>query len=95
MAVPKQRHTKSRRNRRRSHLALKGKSFSVCQKCGEVVLPHHICVNCGFYKGKEIINVLAKLKKKERKNKVRELADKEHEQKAKKPLNPEELSQKS
>ncbi|MFH2013401.1 MAG: 50S ribosomal protein L32, partial [Patescibacteria group bacterium] len=38
MAVPKKRHTKSRRNRRRSHLALKKKNLSSCPKCGEPIL---------------------------------------------------------
>jgi large subunit ribosomal protein L32 len=95
MAVPKKRHTKSQRNRRRSHLALKGKSFLVCQKCGESVLPHHTCMNCGFYKGREVVNVLAKLEKKERKKKAKELAEQEHEQRTKKPLSAEELSKKS
>jgi len=67
MAVPKQRHTKSRRNRRRSHHALKKQGFSVCPKCGEPILPHNLCSNCGVYSGKEVIDVMAKLDKKERK----------------------------
>jgi len=70
MAVPKQRHTKSRRNRRRSHHALKKQGFSVCPKCGEPILPHNLCSNCGVYSGKEVIDVMAKLdKKKEKKAK--------------------------
>jgi len=97
MAVPKQRHTKSRRNRRRSHLALDKKKLSTCPKCGEPILSHHYCVNCGFYKDQEVVDVLAKLKKKERKQKEKELAAQEKEQEAeqpsKKPLSLEELSQ--
>ena len=97
MAVPKQRHTKSRRNRRRSHLALKEKELSSCPKCGEPILSHRYCANCGFYKDKEVVDVLARLEKKEKKQKEKELAAQEkesrEEQKAK-PLNLEELSQK-
>lgn len=97
MPVPKQRHTKSRRNRRRSHLALKKKNLSSCPKCGEPVLSHHYCPNCGFYKGREVVDVLAKLEKKERKKKEKELRKKEgeveKEEKPKKPLSLEELSQ--
>jgi len=97
MPVPKQRHTKSRRNRRRSHLSLKKKVFSLCPKCKEPVLPHHFCPFCGTYKGREVIDVLTKLTKKERKKKEKELAQKEEEKtekEAKKPLSLEELSKK-
>ena len=98
MAVPKQRHTKSKRNRRRSHLALKKKKLSSCPKCGEPILSHRYCSFCGFYKNREVIDVLAKLEKKEKKKKEKELAAKEKEQgveeKAKKPLSLEELSRK-
>lgn len=97
MPTPKQRHTKSRRNRRRSHLALKKRKISICKKCGEPVLAHHVCSFCGQYNGKEVVDVLARLEKKERKKKEKEL--KEHEAEAKdeqknKPLSLEELSKK-
>ncbi len=94
MAVPKQRHTKSRRNRRRSHHALKKQSVSVCPKCGEPVLPHSVCSNCGVYSGKEIIDVMAKLNKKEKKKKQKEIAAQEKEKGSEKALNIEELSKK-
>jgi len=94
MAVPKQRHTKSRRNRRRSHLALKKKNLSSCPKCGEPILSHHYCTNCGFYKDKEVVDVLAKLEKREKKEKEKKLKDQEKDQEKAKPLNLEELSKK-
>lgn len=96
MPVPKQRHTKSRRNRRRSHIFLKKRVFSLCPKCKEPVLPHHFCSFCGTYKGKEVIDVLKKLTKKERKKKEKELAKKEGktEKESKQPLSLEELSKK-
>jgi len=94
MAVPKQRHTKSRRNRRRSHHALKKQNFSVCPKCGEPILSHNICANCGVYSGKEVIDVMAKLNKKEKKKKQKEMAAQEKEQGSQKPMNMEELSKK-
>jgi hypothetical protein len=32
-------------------------------------LPHAICNNCGYYKGKEVVNVAIKTAKKEKKRK--------------------------
>lgn len=92
MPVPKQRHTKSRRNKRRSHHALKRKLFSLCPKCGQPVQPHRLCFNCGSYAGKEMIDVMAKLDKKERKKKEKEIAAQEQTQS--KDLNMSELSRK-
>ncbi len=76
--VVRMRHTKSATNQRRSHHALTASSVSRCSHCGSDILPHKICKNCGYYKNREIIDVLAKLDKKERKKKERELeAEKE------------------
>lgn len=72
--VQPKRHTKGKRNRRRSHLALQKTSLSICDKCGREVLPHYICSYCGFYNGREIINVMAKLDKKEKKKRQKEEA---------------------
>jgi hypothetical protein len=40
---------------------------------GKPVLPHTVCGYCGFYKGKELINVMAKLEKKEQKKRAKEI----------------------
>ncbi|MBI2462875.1 MAG: 50S ribosomal protein L32 [Candidatus Spechtbacteria bacterium] len=84
MALPTQRHTKSRRNRRRSHLALKQTSIVSCKKCGKPSLPHRMCEYCGTYKGRMVIDVIAKLDKKEQKKRKREQAEHEHEHVAEK-----------
>ncbi len=94
MGVPRSHHTKSRRNKGRSHFALKLRNLSVCSKCGKAVLAHTICRNCGFYGGREVIDVLAKLEKKEKKKKAKELAEQEKETRKEKPLSMEELSRK-
>jgi len=56
-------------------------------------LPHHICAYCGFYDGKEVIDVMAKLTKKEKKRRKKEEAA-AHEAHGPE-LNPEELSKKT
>ena len=94
MAVPKKRNTKSRRNRRRSHHALKKQAIFLCPKCKAEILPHTLCENCGTYSGKELIDVMAKLTKKERKKKEKEMAEAQKEQAAQKPLTMEGLSKK-
>lgn len=91
--VQTQRHTKGKRNRRRSHLALTKTFLTTCSKCGKAVLPHHICAYCGFYNGKEVIDVIAKLTKKEKKRRKKEEAA-AHETHGPE-LNPEELSKKT
>lgn len=92
MAVPKQRKTKSRRNQRRMHLFITKAALTLCQKCKKPVLPHTVCKNCGYYKGREVINVLKKLTKKEKKEKEKEIKKAEKEEKTEKPLTMEELS---
>ena len=94
MAVPKQKHTKSRRNKRRSQIFLESASLGVCPKCGKPVLPHKVCKNCGFYKGVQVIDVMKRLNKKEKKIKEKELAAKEAEEKKGKNLNLQDLSKK-
>jgi large subunit ribosomal protein L32 len=43
MAVQKNRKTRSKRNMRRSHDALKAVVSNECPNCGELKLPHHVC----------------------------------------------------
>ena len=71
------RHTKGHRNQRRAHHALKQISTVACAKCHAAVVPHRVCLNCGTYAGREVIDVLAKLTKKERKLKEKELKTQE------------------
>lgn len=75
--VVRMRSTRSHTRNRRSHHALETAQFVACKKCGTQALPHTVCLNCGEYKGRQIIDVLAKLNKKEQKAKKQELSKKE------------------
>ncbi len=55
MAVPKKKISKSRRNQRRAHDALKAPTYVVDQDSGEHRRPHHIDLKAGTYKGREVI----------------------------------------
>lgn len=55
MAVQQNRKTRSKRNMRRSHDALKAVSSNECPNCGELKLPHHVCGACGYYSGREVV----------------------------------------
>jgi len=71
--VPVKHHTHGKVGRRRSHLSL-GKSYLIaCPKCGAAKKTHEYCPNCGYYKGRQIVDVLAKLSKKEKKTREKEL----------------------
>jgi len=63
MAVPKQKQSKGRTKRRRAHQALKAPSMVKCSHCGKNIEPHKVCPFCGYWKDKEVVNVLDKLKK--------------------------------
>ncbi|MCJ7703706.1 MAG: 50S ribosomal protein L32 [Anaerolineales bacterium] len=55
--VPKQKLSRTRRDRRRAHDALKTKNLVQCNNCGEMRLPHRVCPKCGHYKGREVVVV--------------------------------------
>ncbi len=60
MAVPKKRTSKSRKNMRRSHHAIKfTEAVELCPECGEMKLRHHVCSACGSYRGKQVVEVEA------------------------------------
>ncbi len=57
MSVPKQKQSKSRSAKRRSHNALAKKSLNSCDKCKKPVMSHKACEFCGTYRGKQILKV--------------------------------------
>jgi large subunit ribosomal protein L32 len=46
--LPVQRHSKSRKRKRRSHQALKPIQHYRCPQCGNSKLAHRACETCGY-----------------------------------------------
>jgi len=76
------------------HIFIETPKLTLCVKCNKPVLPHSVCSACGYYKGEEVIDVMKKLTKKEKKKKQKEIDAKGGEEKKDKSLNMEELSKK-
>ena len=55
MAVPKRKMSKARRDQRRANSKLTAPGFVACPQCHEPKMPHHVCLECGYYDGKEVI----------------------------------------
>jgi len=55
MPLPKRRHSKTRGRKRRTHYKLAAPNLVECSNCHSLRLPHHVCSECGYYDGKEII----------------------------------------
>mgnify|MGYP002878792202 CR=1 FL=1 len=50
MAVPKRKVSRSRGGLRASHKSLARRQLYECPQCNQQILPHTVCVHCGFYR---------------------------------------------
>jgi len=58
MAVPKKKTSKAKsRSRRASAWRLGPPSLSTCPQCRQAKTPHVVCANCGWYGGRQAIEV--------------------------------------
>ena len=64
MPNPKRRHSRSRRDKRRGGDKLDSVNLSTCPECKMPKLPHRVCPHCGYYKGKQVVQIKAKEKSK-------------------------------
>ena len=53
--LPKKKHSKSRQRKGSSHSAQRVPTLSSCPQCHQAKLPHRVCTNCGYYKGREAV----------------------------------------
>lgn len=58
--VIRMRHTRAHTKNRRSHHALETPTLAVCKNCGANHRPHHMCLECGFYNGRQVMDLAAK-----------------------------------
>jgi large subunit ribosomal protein L32 len=65
MPNPKRKHSKARRDKRRSaNSKIYAANLSVCPQCKSMRLPHKVCAFCGYYNGKPVLIIKVKEKKK-------------------------------
>jgi large subunit ribosomal protein L32 len=66
------RHTRAHTKKRRSHHALKAANLSKCTHCGAMHRPHHMCLECGYYNGRQVMNLEADKAKRDARIKAKE-----------------------
>ena len=55
MPVPQRKMSKARRDSRRANWKLAAPGLVECPQCHELKRPHHVCTECGYYDGKEVV----------------------------------------
>ncbi len=55
--LPKKKYAKARQGLRRSHLGLKPAGMDFCPQCHSPKLSHHVCLTCGSYNGRQVIEI--------------------------------------
>jgi large subunit ribosomal protein L32 len=55
MAVPKQRQSHARTNKRRSQHKVAAPRLEECPRCHAPKRPHRVCANSGTYAGREVV----------------------------------------
>ena len=74
--VVRMRHNRSQTGNTRSHHALVAPTLTLCKECGSPKAPHAVCAVCGKYKGRQVLDVHAKIVKQEKKKKEKAAAGK-------------------
>jgi large subunit ribosomal protein L32 len=64
MALPKRRHSKTRGRKRRTFWKVTSPDLGVCPHCKTPKVPHTVCLVCGYYRGRQVIEIKEKKQKK-------------------------------
>ncbi|NLS44158.1 MAG: 50S ribosomal protein L32 [Firmicutes bacterium] len=62
MANPTSKFGKSRTRKRRANWKIKGPELIECEKCHALRRPHRVCLQCGYYDGRQVVSVKEKKK---------------------------------
>lgn len=57
MPNPRRRHSKTRRDKRRTGDALTAPQSVECPQCHEPKQPHRVCPACGYYDRRKVIQI--------------------------------------
>ncbi|MEM7387334.1 MAG: 50S ribosomal protein L32 [Verrucomicrobiota bacterium] len=57
MAVPKRRTSKMKSKMRRGANRWNAPGFKTCPECNSTVPSHIACPSCGYYRGRQVLNV--------------------------------------
>ncbi|MDD4767255.1 MAG: 50S ribosomal protein L32 [Desulfotomaculaceae bacterium] len=56
MGVQKRKASKQRgRQRRAANMKIEAPGLVECPQCHVLIVPHHLCPECGYYKGREVV----------------------------------------
>jgi large subunit ribosomal protein L32 len=55
MAVPKQKQSHARTSKRRAQHKIAATGYNECPQCHSPRLPHRVCPECGYYRGREVL----------------------------------------
>jgi large subunit ribosomal protein L32 len=57
MAVPKKKQSKTRSAKRAANWKSEAPPYAECPQCHQSKLPHRVCSNCGYYAGRQAVEV--------------------------------------
>lgn len=60
MAVPKRKTSKARKRSRAANWKITAVNLIECPKCHEPIKSHRVCKSCGYYDGRQIIEIKEK-----------------------------------
>jgi large subunit ribosomal protein L32 len=57
MGAPKRRFSKARTASRRAHFKVRPVTLVECPQCHARMVPHRVCPACGYYAGRQVVEV--------------------------------------